>query len=41
MPNPEVWEESELSSDSDESGFLLESDLLSETERKVDILESD
>ena len=41
IPNPEVSEESDLSSDSDESDFVLEYDLVSETEGELDVLESD
>ena len=41
IPNPEVSEESDLSSDSDEFDIVLESDLVSETEEELDVLESD
>ena len=41
IPNPEVSEESDLSSDSDESDFILESDLVPETEEEPDVLKSD
>ena len=41
IPNLEVSEESDLSSDRDESDFVLESDLVSETEEELDVLESD
>ena len=41
IPNPAVSEESDLSSDSDESDFVLESDLVSETEEEIDVLKSD
>ena len=41
IPNPEVSEESDLSSESDELDFVLESDLASETEEKRDVLQSD
>ena len=41
IPNPEVSEESDLSSDSYEFDFVLESDLASETEEERDVLESD
>ena len=41
IPNPEVSEERDLSSDSDESDFVLESHLVSETEEEFDVLESD
>ena len=41
IPNPEVFEESDLSSDSDEFDFVLESDLVLETEEELHVLESD
>ena len=41
IPDPEVSEESDLSSDSGESYFLLESDPMSKAEEKLDVLESD
>ena len=40
-PNQEVSEESDLSSDSDESDFVLESEILSEAAEELDVLESD
>ena len=41
LPNPEVSEDSDLSSDSDESEYLLDSDIESDTEEETDVLESD
>ena len=35
LPNPEVSEDSELSSDSDESEYLLDSDIESDTEEET------
>ena len=41
ITNPEVSEESDVSSDFDESDLALESDIESETEEKGDVFESD
>ena len=40
IPNPEVSTERDLSPDSDEADFVLESHLVSETEEEFDVLES-
>ena len=41
ISNPEVSEKSDLSFDSDESDFVLESDLMLKTEEELEVLESD
>ena len=41
ISHPEVSEKSDLSFDSDESDFVLESDLMLKTEEELDVLESD
>ena len=41
LRSPEVSEDSDLSSDSDESEYLLDSDIESDTEEETDVLESD